>query len=252
MENPVIKSVERHIFTRVPVDNLTEDQALEVFQQMAADGRYHRIFLLTYKNYRKARRDEHFMRELQEASLVIPVSRSLAWGMGFLRLPKPTLYYPFDFVIKLLGALEEKGKSAYFLGGRHEEIQKIAQVIKASFPKMRLVGRHVGYYPKDQEPTVITAIQKSGPTALVVGPGLPGRFRWAAKNASRLPVPITIWSDLTFHIMSGKKQRPKREVLAKGNHETRGLWYKPWKWLRVHSYISYFFVLVWYKLRKIS
>lgn len=244
--------MERHIFTRVPVDNLREDQAETVFQEMAADGRQHRIFLLSYRHYRRARRDEHFMRELQDASLVIPVSRSLSWGMGFMRLPKPKLYYPFDLIIKLLGALEEKGKSAYFLGGRHEDIQKIAHVVKASFPKLRLVGRHVGFYPKDQESTVITAIQKSGPTVLVTGPGLPGKYRWAAKNASKLPVPITIWSDLTFHIMSGKKRRPTREVLAKGSYEMQGIWYKPWKWLRIHSYISYFFVLIWYKLRKIT
>jgi len=234
------------------VDTFPEETAEQIFQEMAADGRQHRIFLLTYKNYKRARRDEHFLRFIQESSLVIPVSKSISWGMGFLKHPRPILYHPFDFVIKLLGALEEKGKTAYFLGGRHDEIQKIAHVMKSSFPRLRLVRRHVGYYPKDQEETVITAIQKSGPTVLVTGPGIPGKERWIFRNTHRLQVPIVLWSDTTFSIMSGNKKRPTREAVAKGTYDMGGLWFKPWRWFRAFSYMGFFLVLLYYKLRKLA
>ncbi|OHD12613.1 MAG: hypothetical protein A2Z96_04100 [Spirochaetes bacterium GWB1_48_6] len=252
MENPLIKTVKRSIFTRVPIDTLTEEQAEGIFQDMASDGRQHRIFLLTYKNYKKARRDEHFLKYIQESSLVIPVSKSLVWGMGFLNLPKPVLYHPFDFVIKLLSSMEEKSKTAYFIGGHHAEIQKIAHVVKTSFPRLRLVGRHVGFYPKEQEESVITAIQKAGPTVLVVGPGVPGKQKWLYKQSSNLTVPVAIWSDTVFAIMAGRKNRPSRDSVAKGTYEMGGIWFKPWKWLRSFSYLGYFMVLLYYKVRKLN
>ena len=93
----------------VPVDILPEE-GIEDLVARFADGKNHQIILLSLWDLMRARRSGEFRTMVSGASLVLPISLSIVKGARFLRRAEPVRYMPFDFVVKLLAALEQKGE----------------------------------------------------------------------------------------------------------------------------------------------
>ena len=174
-------SVTRVSVLGVPVDILPPE-AIEDLVARFADGKNHQIVLLSLWDLMRARRSGEFRTMIAGASLVLPISLSIVKGARFLHRAEPVRYMPFDFVVKLLAALEQRGKSVYLLGSSTTSIQKAEGNIKSTFPGLRVVGRFAGRYPKQMEISIVEAVKKATPSLLLVGTGVPGREKWIPRN----------------------------------------------------------------------
>lgn len=250
MDHPYLNNVQRLLFMKVPMDVIPDQHLEEIVLDLVNRGQSLKIVFLTYKDFMRARREPEYLGFLNNSALVVPVSKSLEWGCRFLKLPVPQRFYPFDFIIRVLGVLEQKWKSIYLLGGKHKAVQTVAGNIRASFPKLNMVGRHCGYFPKEKEDSIVQAIQKATPSILLIGPGLPGKDKWAFRHAHELPVNISLWSAESFNIMSGNKKRPKKESFRKGTNEWASVLFNPIRWLRGFSYVWYYFLLIYYRFNR--
>jgi N-acetylglucosaminyldiphosphoundecaprenol N-acetyl-beta-D-mannosaminyltransferase len=252
MDHPFVTNLQRITLLKVPLDIVPEDQIPRIAQEFA-DGTGHKaIVFLTYAKFMKARRDPEFLAHLTKAALIIPVSKSLEHGCRFLKLPEPIRHYPFDFVIRFLGALEEKRRTLYLLGDHHHAVQTIAANIRTSFPGLTLVGRHTGHYGRDKEDPILLAIQKATPSVLLIGPGIPGREKWAFRQGAPLPVKVSLYSEETFRIMAGRKRRPSKASFRKGTHGMHRALFNPFRVARVFSYAWFGLLLLLQRLRKKS
>ena len=252
MDHPFVTDLQRITLLRVPLDIIPEDQIPRVAREFAESSGHKTIVFLTYAKFMKARRDPEFLAQLTRASLIIPVSKSLEHGCRFLKLPDPVRHYPFDFAIRFLGALEEKRRTLYLLGDHHQAIQTIAANIRTSFPGLTLVGRHTGHYHREKEEPILQAIQKATPTVLLIGPGIPGREKWAFRQGSPLPVKVSFYSEETFRIMAGRKRRPSKASFRKGTHGMHRALFNPLQIIRVFSYLWYGLLLLVHRLHKKS
>jgi N-acetylglucosaminyldiphosphoundecaprenol N-acetyl-beta-D-mannosaminyltransferase len=180
----------------VPVDILPPE-GIEDLVARFEDGMNHQIVLLSLWDLMRARRAGEFRTMIAGASLVLPISLAITRGARFLRRAEPLRYMPFDFVVKLLGALEQRGKSVYILGSTRTSIQKAEGNIKSTFPGLRLVGRYAGRYPKQMEGAIVEAVKKATPSLLLVGAGVDislvlrslRGFRRASIQALESPLP---------------------------------------------------------------
>lgn len=236
MDHPLLSSLQRITLLKVPVDIVPEERIPELAKTFAESDGNKAIVFLTYSKFMKARRDPDFLAQLHRAALIVPVSKSLEAGCRFLKLPELVRHYPFDFLIRFLGALEEHRRTLYLLGEHHEGIQTIASTMRTSFPGLNLVGRHTGFYHRDKEEPILQAIRKATPTALLVGPGVPGREKWPFRQGADLPVRITIHSEESFRIMAGRKRRASKVSFRKGTHELQRSLINPLRLFRVASY----------------
>lgn len=250
MDPTHVNTIQRINLLRVPLDIVPVDQIPAIAREFADSEGHRRVVFLTYAKFMRARRDPDFLGQLHQAALVIPVSKSLEVGCRFLKLSDPVRHYPFDFVIRFLGALEEQRRTLYLLGEHHEAIQTIAANVRTSFPGINLVGRHTGYYNRDKEEPILQAIQKATPMVLLVGPGIPGRDKWPFRQGADLAVKVTLHSEETFRIMAGRKRRPPRESFRKGTHELHRSLMNPLRLFRVFSYLWYGMLLLVWRLRK--
>lgn len=244
MDHPTVTNVQRITLLKVPLDIVPEEQIQRIAREFAESSEHKTIVFLTYAKFMKARRDPEFLGHLKKASLVIPVSRSLERGCRFLKLPEPVRHYPFDFIIHFLGALEEKRRTLYLLGDHHQAVQTIAGNIRTSFPGLTLVGRHTGHYGREKEDPILQAIHKASPTVLLVGPGVPGREKWAFRQGAPLPVKVSLYSEETFQIMAGRKRRPSKASFRKGTYELHRALINPLRLVRVFSYLWYGLLLL--------
>lgn len=224
----------------VPVDILPEDRIEDLVASLA-DGRNHQIVLLSLWDLMRARRNGEYRTMIAGASLVVPISLSIVRGARFLRRAEPVRYMPFEFVVKLLGALERKGKSAYLLGSSRTKLQKAETNIKSTFPGLRVVGRYAGRYPKSVEPAIVEAVRKATPTLLLVGAGVPGRERWIPRNLPRFNSGLYLWCSDLFEVFAESRGKPSRELFRRGLEWLPYTLRRPWKAYR-------FFVFLWYQV----
>jgi N-acetylglucosaminyldiphosphoundecaprenol N-acetyl-beta-D-mannosaminyltransferase len=234
----------------VPVDILPPE-GIEDLVPRFADGKNHQIVLLSLWDLMRARRAGEFRTMIAGASLVLPVSMAIVNGARFLRRAEPVRYMPFDFVVKLLAALEQRGKSVYLLGSSKTSIQKAEGNIKSTFPGLRVVGRFAGRYPKNMEGSIVEAVKKATPTLLLVGTGVPGREKWIPRNLPRFNSGIYLWCSDLFEIFAERRSKPSRALFHKGIEWIPYLLRRPWKLYRGFIYLWYCLLLLFARLRRL-
>ena len=226
---------------RVAVDVLPEERIPDAVGELVAKGASAQISLIRWWDFMRARRDREYRACLRDADLVLPVSRSIATAARFLRAARPPRYMPFDFVIRVLGALEDRSRSVYLLGGTTRSLRTVEQNLRETFPGLRFVGRYTGNYGKPVEADIITAIRKANPDFVLIGPGIPAGDRWVSRHRSQLSPSIFLVAADVFDIFAERRPRGSRTAFRRGLDFLPDLARRPWRLLR-------FFVYLWFLL----
>ena len=216
MVSKSIEGINRINLMGVPLDILKEEDFEPVIRRIATDGMRNQIVFLDFNEYMRSRRDPERKRMLKEAALVLPISKALLRGSRFLKKGELIRHMPFEFVIRLMGILEHINGTVYLLGSRNKELNISSGNLRDSFPGLRIVGRHMGFFDQDREKDIVMAIQKATPTLLLAGSGLKGQDRWILKKKKDLHPGIYLWSSECFNIFSGKMRRISRKKWERG------------------------------------
>jgi len=233
----------------VPLDILPEEE-IETVVARFEDGANHQIILLSLWDLLRARRQGEYRTMVMGASLVLPISLSICRGARFLKKPVPVRYMPFDFAVKLLAALEKRGRSAYLLGSTRIGVQKAEANLKSTFPGLRIVGRHPGKFRRDREGAILEAIRKATPSLLLVGNGVPGRERWIPRRLSSFGAGIYLWCSDLFEVFAESRAKPSREIFSKGLEWCLYLPRRPWKALRAIPFLRFHILLLAARIRR--
>lgn len=235
--------VERTSVLKIPVHSLNETDIPEVVQALLSEESLSQIVLLRWWDFMRARADREFRRCVMDASLSLPVSRSIVMGARLLRKRRPPRHMPFAFTIRLLGALEDRHRSIYLLGGSAQSLRTVEQNLRETFPNLRLVGRYTGQFSRAVEADIITAIRKAAPDFIFVGTGVPGSDRWISRHRSEIPGGIALHSSETFDIFADRRQRTSRATFDRGMDFLPDLFRRPWRILRFPVYLWYLVLL---------
>jgi N-acetylglucosaminyldiphosphoundecaprenol N-acetyl-beta-D-mannosaminyltransferase len=229
----------------VPQDRLTE-----VMHELLAAGKGQNIVLLSLWDLLRARRNGEYRSYVLNAGLVIPISKSLIGGVRFLTGKAAVRYMPFDFVISLLTILESREFSVYLLGGKRRILQKTEKNIRQTFPRLRIVGRFIGAFKRQEETTILEAVRKAAPSLLLVGKGVGGSEQWIAKNNAQLSGGLRLWCSDLFDVFAERKKRPSRKTFDRGLEWMGYCFRSPLKFFRFFPYCYYKFLLLIYRIFK--
>jgi len=247
-QNPVLPGIERIDLLKVPLDILPPESIPEAAAALLKTGEDQQIVLLSQSDLLRARRNAEYRDYVLKAALVVPISKSLIGGAKFLTGKTPVRYMPFDFVVKLLAALEERGRSVYLIGARRRSLQTAERNIKRTFPGARVVGRCTGWFHRQDEADILKAIKKAGPSLLLVGKGVPGGERWIARNRGAFGDGIQLWCSDLFDVFAERKKRPSRAIFDRGLEGLVLCIRFPWRFVRFFPYIYYKMLILFYRL----
>lgn len=233
---------------RVAVDSLDSEQIPEAVASLVQKNDSAQIVLIRWWDFMRARRDKEYRACLRDADLVLPVSKTIAWAARSLRSVRPERYMPFDFVIRVLGALEDRGGSIYLLGGTAQSLRTVEQNLRETFPGLKFVGRYTGNYGKHVEADIITAIRKSIPDFVLIGPGVPARDRWVSRHRSQLSPSIFLYSAEVFDVFAERRQRGSRSAFRRGLDFLPDLLRRPWRVLRFFVYLWFLILLTIFRI----
>jgi N-acetylglucosaminyldiphosphoundecaprenol N-acetyl-beta-D-mannosaminyltransferase len=239
---------ERVNLLKVPIDIVKPDQLGLLAYQLLAEGKEQNIVLLSVWDLLRVRRNAEYRAYVNQAALVIPISKSIVNGIRFLQGKQAVRYMPFDFVISLLTALENHEFSTYLLGSRKQILVKIEKNIRETFPGLRIVGRYPGSFRRQDEPTIIEAIRKASPSLLLVAKGVRGKEYWIARNGGKLGNGLRLWCSDLFDVFAERKHRPSQKVFELGFEWIGYCLRNPVKLLRLFPFIYYNILLLVYKI----
>ena len=194
----------------------------------------------------KAHRSPATLAMLNNAALVLPVSRMVAAMASFLHCPVPVCYYPFDTIIRILAWVESRGGSLFFLGGNKREVLVIEQNLRTTFPKLRFLGRFSGFFSRNVGRSVTMAVGKADPGILLVGTGL--RKYWLYYRRALLNKGIMIWNEEWFNFVLQKRRRPVKTVIARGHEWIYELYAYPFKVFRIPIILVFWLKLLFVRL----
>ena len=241
-------SKQRITVLNVPVDVLPpEDLEAEIMNLLSQEGPKQIIFLSIW-DLLKARRKGEFQNCVKEASLILPISKSIIKGAAFLKKDVPVRYNPFDAVINIMSVLDSHFKSIYLLGSRSQTLHIAEKNVRDTFPTLRIVGRYPGFYQKTIEKNIVQSIHKASPSLVLFSEGIKDKNLWPYKRKENFSSSIFLYYKDAMGIFSKRVKRISETTFRRGHEIYHEVVRNPLKLFLLLPYLRYRFLLVWYRL----
>lgn len=243
-------SINRISLLGVPVDICTPDNLENELLELLVKPGTKQIVFLSIWNLIKARHKGDYAECIKNADLILPVSKSILKGARFLKKEIPVRYNPFDAVIQILSILDSHYKSLYLLGSSQKTLMKTEHNIRDTFRSLKIVGRYVGYYPKNVEDDIVQAIFKAQPSLVLLSDGIKEKNCWAYRRRNRFSSSIFLYYKDAFGIFSERVKRVKPKTFNRGHEIFVEVMHNPFKVFLLIPFFGYLVTLVWYRLFK--
>lgn len=242
--------VERINVLSVPVDIIKPEQIENHLLAMLEKPGAKQIVFLSIWDLIYARTNKEFYVCLESADLIIPVSKSILSGAKFLKKNVPIRYNPFSAIISILTVLDNHFKSLYLLGSHKTSLMQAERNVRSTFPNLQIVGRYVGFYPKETEKDIVSAIYKASPSLVLIGSGVKGKILWVYRRRNSFNSSVFLWNQDVLEIFSKRKNR----VSEKTFNKSREIWVEisknPLKVFLIFPYIWYWLTLIVWRISK--
>jgi N-acetylglucosaminyldiphosphoundecaprenol N-acetyl-beta-D-mannosaminyltransferase len=234
----------------IGVDNLSRQQAVyKTVKMIEEKGVHHVITLNPYKLHRiKTNNDLRLIS--QKADMHLASGAGLEWAARILKNPLKERIGVLSFMMELIRLAEIKEYTIFLVGGKPETAEKAFFNIKKSFPNIRIVGRHGGFFDPEREKSVIEAIRKSEANIVFVGLGFPKEDKWIykIKNGFKNTVFISVGGSLDT--ISGEKRKAPPYFMEKGQDWFYRIITRPWRIGRLLRVGLFFLSVIFRRLLK--
>ncbi|TAL38676.1 MAG: glycosyltransferase [Spirochaetes bacterium] len=232
----------------VGIDNVNRAQAVvKVMKMIEGGGVHHVISLNPYKLHRiKSNQDLRLISS--KAAMHFASGAGLQWSAKMLRAGLKERIPLMSFLMDLVRIAEIKEYSIFIVGGRPEIAEKTFFNIRKSFPNIRIVGRHGGYFNPERELSVVEAIRKSQADIILVGMGFPLEDKWIYKykNEFRKAVLISVGGSIDY--ISGEVKLAPPFFMGRGLDWFYRIVARPWRIGRLFRSIFFFIQVIFSRL----
>jgi len=153
-----------------------------------------------------------------EADLITPDGVGIVLASKLKRNPVPERVTGYDLLLQCLKMGNQKGWSFYILGSDEEVNRKASEYITQNYPNAKIVGRHHGYFKKEEENKINEDIRNSKPDILIVALGSPIGDKWLHRNKNELNAKVVFGVGGSLDVITGKVKRTP-EIWKKLNLE---------------------------------
>jgi N-acetylglucosaminyldiphosphoundecaprenol N-acetyl-beta-D-mannosaminyltransferase len=191
----------------VSIDALTFAEAVDAAMRLAGGEGPKNIITVNPEMLQAAQYDVELARCLAGADLKVADGVGVVWASKKLRAPLPERVTGIDLMAKMIERCAAAGVSVYLLGGKPGVAALAADKLLTRHPSLVISGVMHGYFSKDEEGGVISAIRQARPSVLFVGMGVPAQEKWIEAHKKELGVPLMMGVGGSFDVIAGKVTR---------------------------------------------
>lgn len=219
----------------VPIDKLTEAQAIDRIDQFVQSKQPHQIVTVNAEFLVAAQKDSSFRETLHQSSLNTADGIGVLWAAKYLSLPSAktkyfhglTVLYQLlssalavafrprhirsvipekisgtNLIWSLAGLAESRGYSIFLLGGFGDTPQRVEVALGKKFPRLKIAGVYPG---SPTEEGIVERVNKTDADILLVAFGPVRQDLWISKNLKKLTVSVCMGLGGTFDYIAGNK-----------------------------------------------
>ncbi len=228
----------------IGIDNITREQAVyKIIRMIEEKGVHHVITLNPYKLHR-LRTNADLRLISDKANMHIASGAGVGWAAKFLKNPLKERIGLLSFMMEVIRLAEIKEYTIFLVGGKPEVAERAFFNIKKSFPNIRIVGRHGGFFDETREKAVIEAIRKSEANIVFVGLGFPKEDKWIYKIKGEFKNTVFISVGGSFDTISGEKRKAPSYFMENGLDWFYRIITRPWRIGRLLRVVLFFLTVV--------
>jgi N-acetylglucosaminyldiphosphoundecaprenol N-acetyl-beta-D-mannosaminyltransferase len=217
----------------VPVDAVTEPEALEWAVQALTNGRPRQVATVNPEFVMRARRDPDFAAVLRRADLCLPDGAGLLWAARRQRQSLPSRVSGVDFVRALAQVGATRGWRFFLLGAAPGVAEAAAVALCREYPGLQVAGTLAGSPQAAQDLVTVGAVRGSRADILLVAYGAPAQDLWIARNLPATGARLAMGVGGALDFIAGRTRRAPRWMQDGGLEWLHRLALEPWRWRRM-------------------
>jgi N-acetylglucosaminyldiphosphoundecaprenol N-acetyl-beta-D-mannosaminyltransferase len=151
--------------------------------------------------------DENFRDTLAQADIVHADGQAAVFASRFTQTPLPERSATTDFIHDAAALAAAEGLRFFLLGATEEANAQAAEVLKATYPGLMIVGRRHGYFSLFDEDEICDEINLTKPDVIWVGLSVPLEYEFAVRNKARLRAGWLVTCGGCFNFVTGAYKR---------------------------------------------
>jgi N-acetylglucosaminyldiphosphoundecaprenol N-acetyl-beta-D-mannosaminyltransferase len=232
----------------IGVDNVSRSQAILKLSRMIEEGGVHHVIPVNPYKLIRFRSNKELNLIYSASDMKLASGAGVLWASKKVGFPLRERVDVLSFLMELVRLAEIKEYSIFIVGGRPEVAEQAFFNIKKSFPKIRIVGRHGGFFNSDREISIVEAMRKSQANIIIVGLGFPYEDRWITKNREMFKNAVFISVGGALDIISGVNRKAPAFFAERGLDWLYRIITRPWRYGRLLRVVFFDIRLFFYGL----
>ena len=189
------------------------NSALETCQHFLHSDRCNCIFFVNAHCFNIAQKNPQYRKALNQGNLILNDGVGIKIAAFILNIPLKENMNGTDFIPKLLEFSQQQKQSVFLLGGKPGIAEKAQSKIQKNNPDIWFSGTHHGYFTESEVQEVISQINQSKATILIVGMGVPRQEIWLYTYSKKLHhIKIALAGGAILDFLSGNFKRAPRWI----------------------------------------
>jgi len=191
------------------IDAIGWDEVISRIASWAAHRQSRVVALCNVHSVVTASQEPTFQTVLSQADLALPDGAPVAWALRREGFSEQQRINGPDLTWRYLQVAEQLGQSVFFYGSTQDTLDRLMVTIKASFPKLKIVGMESPPYRElsaEEDQAYVDQINQSGANVLFVGLGCPKQEAWMAAHRGRIKA-VMLGVGAAFDYHAGTIQR---------------------------------------------
>lgn len=161
-------------------------------------------------------RDPEFAATIGRAGLSSPDGVPVVWASRLLGSPLPGRVNGTDLMERLLEESSKRHLSVFVLGARSEVLAQATEVIRDRYPGIDRLTTQDGYFSRDREQEIASAIAGFRPDVLLVAMPSPYKEQFLARHVAELDCGVAIGVGGSIDVLTGERRRAPRWMQRSG------------------------------------
>ena len=191
----------------VPLDCVTMESAIHYADQLIRERKSAAILAVNPEKVIKCLDNPEFHKLINNAGLLIPdgigvvLAARMLGERGIKRVPGAEL------MPGLCELAEREGYTIFLFGATPEVNEQACEVIRSTYPGIKLVGQQHGYLAHEDMEGFIDRLKQLSPDILFVALGSPKQEQWIMQYLPELNISVCQGVGGTFDVLSGNVRR---------------------------------------------
>jgi len=198
------------------IDNLSMEETLTAVEGFIDSGLPHQHVVVNVDKLVKAQADPELRRIINECALINADGMPVVWASRLLGKPLKERVAGVDLFEALMRRGADKQWRIFLLGAREEIVARVKILYESKYPGLQIAGYRNGYWPADEEATVVQQIRAARVDILFVAISSPKKEQFLGRYQEQMGIPFAMGVGGTFDVAAGKVKRAPRWMQASG------------------------------------